>query len=63
VRAGTTQNGKGSKVCHTKLGYYIENGAKEKDGVSVFSDYDSPGQDRILFQKTFLLKIFIGYLG
>ena len=36
---------------HTKVGFNIEKGDKEVDGVSVFSDYDGVNQDRVLFVK------------
>jgi hypothetical protein len=39
---------------HTKMGFEIEkNGDKDKemDGVSVYTDYDGPNQDRVLFVK------------
>jgi hypothetical protein len=36
---------------HAKMGFSIEEGDKEVDGVSVFSDYDGPNQDRVLFVK------------
>jgi hypothetical protein len=34
------------------MGFEIEkNGDKEMDGVSVYTDYDGPNQDRVLFVK------------
>lgn len=51
VRAVTSPVNKVSIAYHTKMGFDIENGDKEVDGVSVFSDYDGPDQDRVLFVK------------
>ncbi|WP_223593756.1 GNAT family N-acetyltransferase [Neobacillus bataviensis] len=51
VRAVTSPVNKVSIAYHTKMGFNIENGDKEVDGVSVFSDYDGPNQDRVLFVK------------
>jgi hypothetical protein len=37
---------------HTKMGFEIEkNRDKEMNGVSVYTDYDGPNQDRVLFVK------------
>jgi predicted GNAT superfamily acetyltransferase len=51
VHAVTSPVNKVSIAYHTKVGFHIENGDKEVDGVSVFSDYDGPNQDRVLFAK------------
>jgi predicted GNAT superfamily acetyltransferase len=51
VRAVTSPVNKVSIAYHTKMGFHIEKGDKEVDGVSVFSDYDGPNQDRVLFVK------------
>ncbi|MCP3027802.1 GNAT family N-acetyltransferase [Halobacillus sp. A5] len=51
VRAVTSPVNKGSIAYHTKMGFEIKDGDKEVDGISVFSDYDGPGQDRVLFVK------------
>ncbi|MDC3425154.1 GNAT family N-acetyltransferase [Aquibacillus sp. 3ASR75-11] len=51
VRAVTSPVNKVSIAYHTKMGFDIENGDKEVNGVSVFSDYDGPNQDRVLFVK------------
>ncbi|MCQ6563794.1 GNAT family N-acetyltransferase [Paenibacillus mendelii] len=51
VRAVTSPSNKVSIAYHTKMGFMIENGDKEVDGVSVFSDYDGINQDRVLFVK------------
>jgi len=51
VRCVTSPVNKGSIAYHTKMGFKIEKGDKEIEGVSVNSDYDGPNQDRILFVK------------
>jgi ribosomal protein S18 acetylase RimI-like enzyme len=51
VRAVTSPVNKVSIAYHRKMGFEIEKGDKEVDGVSVFSDYDGLGQDRVLFVK------------
>lgn len=52
ARAVTSPVNKGSIAYHTKMGFEIEKGNKEVDGISVFADYDGPNQDRVLFVKT-----------
>ncbi|MBB6453157.1 ribosomal protein S18 acetylase RimI-like enzyme [Salirhabdus euzebyi] len=52
VRAVTSPVNKTSIAFHTKMGFEIEQGSKEVDGISVFADYDGPNQDRVLFTKT-----------
>ncbi|MGP4041004.1 GNAT family N-acetyltransferase [Gracilibacillus sp. D59] len=51
VRAVTSPINKVSIAYHTKMGFSIENGDKEVDGVSVFSNYDGKHHDRVLFTK------------
>jgi predicted GNAT superfamily acetyltransferase len=51
VRAVTSPVNVVSIAYHTKMGFNIETGDKEVDGVSVFSDYDGEKQDRVLFVK------------
>ncbi|WP_254434102.1 GNAT family N-acetyltransferase [Halobacillus sp. Marseille-Q1614] len=51
VRAVTSPVNKTSIAYHTKMGFEIKEGDKEVEGVSVYSDYDGPGKDRILFMK------------
>ncbi|WP_221568909.1 GNAT family N-acetyltransferase [Alkalihalobacillus sp. TS-13] len=51
VRAVTSPVNKVSVAYHTKMGFEIKDGDKEIDGISVFSDYDGQGQDRVLFVK------------
>ncbi|MDM5336336.1 GNAT family N-acetyltransferase [Fictibacillus enclensis] len=51
ARAVTSPVNKTSIAYHTKMGFHIEHGDKEVDGVSVFSNYDGPNHDRVLFVK------------
>lgn len=51
VRAVTSPVNKVSITYHTKMGFSIDEGDKEIEGVSVYSDYDGPNQDRVLFVK------------
>lgn len=51
VRAVTSPVNKVSIAYHTKMGFEIEKGNKNVDGVSVFADYDGLNQDRVLFVK------------
>lgn len=49
IRAITSPRNTGSIAFHTSVGFAIEPGDKEVDGVSVHSDYDGPGEDRVCF--------------
>lgn len=51
VRCVTSPVNKVSISFHTRMGFEIESGNKEVDGISVFADYDGPNQDRVLFVK------------
>ncbi|GAK01111.1 LOW QUALITY PROTEIN: acetyltransferase, GNAT family [Geomicrobium sp. JCM 19055] len=51
VRCITSPVNKTSIAYHTTMGFYIEQGDKEIDHVHVKSDYDGPGQDRVMFVK------------
>ncbi|UOQ87172.1 GNAT family N-acetyltransferase [Gracilibacillus salinarum] len=51
VRAVTSPVNKTSIAYHTKIGFAIEQGNKEVDGVSVLANYDGEDQDRVLFVK------------
>ncbi|WP_270182377.1 GNAT family N-acetyltransferase [Alkalihalobacillus sp. CinArs1] len=51
VRAVTSPVNKVSIAYHTKMGFSIENGDIEIDGVPVVSNYDGPNKDRVLFVK------------
>lgn len=51
VRAVTSPVNKGSIAYHKKMGFEVEKGDKDVDGVSVFTNYDGLNQDRVLFVK------------
>ncbi len=51
VRCITSPVNKNSILFHTGLGFYIENGNNQADGVHVFKDYAGAGKDRVLFTK------------
>lgn len=50
-RAITGPANTGSIAFHRAMGFEIEPGDREVDGVSVHSDYDGPGQDRVCFRR------------
>ncbi len=52
VRCITSPVNKTSIAFHTKLGFAIEQGDKIVDGVSVASNYDGRGNDRVVFMKS-----------
>lgn len=52
VRAITSPRNTGSIAFHTAIGFAIAPGDKELDSVSVHSDYDAPGEDRVCFVLT-----------
>lgn len=54
VRCVTSPVNKVSIAYHTKMGFEIEKGDKEIDGVAIKSDYDGSNQDRVLFVKKLL---------
>ncbi|ARI77750.1 GNAT family N-acetyltransferase [Halobacillus mangrovi] len=51
VRAVTSPVNKGSVAYHTKMGFEIEEGDKEIEGIPVVSHYDGRDKDRVLFKK------------
>jgi ribosomal protein S18 acetylase RimI-like enzyme len=52
VRFVTSPSNKGSIAFHLRLGFKPEISEKvAADAVSVFEDYDGPGEDRVLFSK------------
>ncbi|MBA4496260.1 GNAT family N-acetyltransferase [Paenactinomyces guangxiensis] len=51
VRCITSPVNKVSIVYHTRMGFVMEKGDIEVDGVPVHKDYDGPGNDRVLFVK------------
>ena len=40
-----------SVAFHTRMGFALEPGDREEDGVPVHSDYDGPGLDRVSFVR------------
>src|SRR5205823_9017509 len=52
VRAITSPGNTGSIAFHRAMGFVLEEGDSEIDGLPVQSDYDGPGQDRVCFRKT-----------
>jgi predicted GNAT superfamily acetyltransferase len=51
VRCVTSLGNKTSIAFHKRLGFTIEPGNTEVDGVQVNRDYDGPGEERVLFVK------------
>lgn len=51
VRCITSPVNKVSIAYHTKMGFEIEDGDKNVDGLSINTDYDGLKQDRVLFIK------------
>ncbi|MFG2497378.1 GNAT family N-acetyltransferase [Streptomyces sp. NPDC048441] len=51
VRAITSPTNTGSIAFHRAMGFVIEPGDRVVNGVSVHSDYDGPGQDRVSFHR------------
>lgn len=42
---------RGSIAFHLRMGFDIEPGESEVDGVPIAADYEGPGRDRVLFVK------------
>ncbi|MGW1805709.1 N-acetyltransferase family protein [Streptomyces sp. NPDC002078] len=51
VRAVTSPVNAGSIAFHRAMGFDLEAGDRDLDGLPVHSDYDGPGQDRVCFCK------------
>jgi len=51
VRAVTAPVNSGSVAFHRRMGFEIEYGDLQRDGIPVTADYDGPGQDRVRFVK------------
>jgi ribosomal protein S18 acetylase RimI-like enzyme len=51
VRCVTSPVNRTSIAFHTRMGFEIESGDRVIDGISVFSNYDGKGNDRVLFVK------------
>ncbi|WP_216211821.1 GNAT family N-acetyltransferase [Amycolatopsis aidingensis] len=54
VRAVTSPGNQGSIAFHRGMGFQLEPGDREVDGVPVRADYDGPGQDRVCFRLDLL---------
>jgi len=51
VRAVTSPVNRGSVAFHQRMGFRLEHGDAEVDGIPVSSDYDGPGGDRVRFLR------------
>jgi ribosomal protein S18 acetylase RimI-like enzyme len=51
VRAVTAPVNSGSVAFHRRMGFEIEHGDLQRDGIPVTADYDGPGQDRVRLVK------------
>ncbi|MGY1770443.1 N-acetyltransferase family protein [Blastococcus sp. SYSU D00813] len=51
VRCITGPDNRASVAFHTRMGFALEPGDREHDGVPVHSDYDGPGLDRVSFVR------------
>ncbi|WP_225100008.1 GNAT family N-acetyltransferase [Streptomyces sp. CoH27] len=51
VRAITSPTNAGSIAFHRAMGFSLESGDSEVDGLPVHTDYDGPGQDRVCLYK------------
>ncbi|RAL24203.1 GNAT family N-acetyltransferase [Thermoflavimicrobium daqui] len=51
VRCLTSPANHTSIAFHTKMGFQIEKGDYEVNGISIHKDYDGQGQERVLFVK------------
>ncbi|CAG7626269.1 GNAT family N-acetyltransferase [Paenibacillus allorhizosphaerae] len=51
VRCVTSPVNKNSIMFHTNLGFQVEQGDSEVEGISVHTNYDGKGESRVLFVK------------
>ena len=51
VRAVTSPVNRGSVAFHQRMGFQLEPGDAEADGIPVSSSYDGPGSDRVRFLR------------
>lgn len=51
VHSVTSPVNKGSINFHTRMGFQIENRGSNVNGISVNTNYEGPGQDRVLFAR------------
>jgi GNAT superfamily N-acetyltransferase len=52
VRCITSPGNAGSRAFHARMGFRMEPGDRDVDGVPVQSDYDGPGLDRVSFVRS-----------
>lgn len=52
VRCITSPVNKGSIAFHGRMGFEMESGDGEMDGVNVHEDYDGDGKPKVVFAKT-----------
>ncbi|UXY17526.1 GNAT family N-acetyltransferase [Streptomyces cynarae] len=55
VRAITSPGNTGSIAFHRAMGFSLESGDREVDGLPLHSDYDGPGLDRVCFYRKLAL--------
>lgn len=51
VRAITSPVNRGSIIFHGRMGFEVVEGDVETDGVSVHSDYDGDGKEKVVFRR------------
>lgn len=51
VRAITSPVNRGSIAFHSRMGFEVVEGDLETDGVSVHSDYDGDGKEKVVFRR------------
>ncbi|MEV7422041.1 MULTISPECIES: GNAT family N-acetyltransferase [unclassified Streptomyces] len=51
VHAITSPGNTGSVAFHRAMGFELDAGDRESDGLPTHSDYDGPGQDRVVFRR------------
>ncbi|MGW7410953.1 N-acetyltransferase family protein [Streptomyces sp. NPDC054863] len=51
VRAVTSPGNRGSVAFHLAMGFVVEEGDRQVGDLSVHTDYDGPGQDRVCFRR------------
>ena len=51
VRSITSPINNGSIGFHTKMGFKIDEGDSQVNGISINKDYDGPGKDRVRFSR------------
>ncbi|MDB4444183.1 GNAT family N-acetyltransferase [bacterium] len=51
IRSCTSPVNRGSIAFHTRMGFQIESGDSQVDGIPVTVDYNGPNDDKVLFTK------------